>query len=117
MVGQKSTLVRKKISERHIHFEHPKIIELNKIISQSSYTTNGEQFIVVKGIDNSTILLDGLTTEMVKVKALTNVLIKPKQGKIDEVYDEIIINNKACVEFRFLNDNWYITSSDGVKFD
>ena len=117
MIGQKSTLVRKQISDRHVHFGHSKVVSTNKVISQDTYTTNGEEFIVVKNVDKCIVTLDESTTENIKIKSLTNVLIKPKQGKIDEEYDEILINNRACVELFYFNGNWYITSSDGIKLD
>ena len=50
------------------------------------------------------------------IKALTTVLIKPDRNKIDEEYDEVEINKGACVEFFFMGGNWYILSSDGLKF-
>lgn len=117
MIGQKSTLVRKKISDRHIHFEPAKVTELNKIISLSNYTTSGEEFIVVKDVNSCLLMLDGSTTVKIKIKSLTDTTIKPIQGKIDEYYDEILINNRACIELVFLKGNWYITSSDGIKLD
>jgi hypothetical protein len=46
---------------------------------------------------------------------MTEVLIKPDINKIDEDYDEILIERGACVEFRFCAGNWYIISSDGLK--
>ena len=33
----------------------------------------------------------------------------------DEDYDEIIADQYACIEFRFVGGNWYILSSDGLK--
>jgi len=117
MIGQKSTLVRKKISDRHIHFEPMVITELKKTISVPNYTTKGEEFIVVKGVDFCVLILDGETTSEIKIKSLTDTIIKSKQGSIDEYYDEILINNRACIELIFLNGYWYITSSDGIKLD
>ena len=46
---------------------------------------------------------------------MTKVLIIPDMGKIDEEYDEILIDKGACVEFRFCAGTWYIMSSDGLK--
>jgi hypothetical protein len=46
---------------------------------------------------------------------MTKVLIIPDIGKIDEEYDEILIDKGACVEFRFCAGVWYIISSDGLK--
>jgi hypothetical protein len=117
MIGQKSTLVRKKISDRHIHFELAKVIELKRVISLPKYITNGEEFLVVKDVESCELILDGTTTSEIKIKSLTDTIIKSKQGRIDEYYDEILINNRACIELIFLNGNWYITSSDGIKLD
>jgi hypothetical protein len=117
MIGQKSTLLRKKISDRHIHFEPIKLVDLRKIVSSNKFTTNGEEFIVVKDVDSCTLILDGETTSDIRIKSLTETIIKSKQGRIDEYYDEIVINNRACIELIFLNGNWYISSSDGIKLD
>lgn len=117
MTGQKSTLVRKKISDRHIHFDVVRPTDLRKVVSSSSYITKGEELIIVKDVDSCTIILDGYNTSDIKIKSLTETIIKSKQGLIDEYYNEIVINNRACIELSFLNGNWYITSSDGIKLD
>jgi hypothetical protein len=62
-------------------------------------------------------VLDSTTTTYIKIKALTNVIIIPFIGKIDEEYDEILINKGACVEFYNVEGNWYILSSDGIKLE
>jgi hypothetical protein len=46
---------------------------------------------------------------------MTNVLILPDINSIDEEWDEISIEKGACVEFVFINQTWYILSSDGLK--
>jgi len=46
---------------------------------------------------------------------MTNVLILPDINSIDEEWDEISIEKGACVEFVFINQHWYILSSDGLK--
>ena len=46
---------------------------------------------------------------------MTHLTIKPDLGKIDEEYDEIVMDRFACVEFRFVGGTWYILSSDGLK--
>jgi hypothetical protein len=33
----------------------------------------------------------------------------------DEEWDEIALDKGSCVEFIFINQNWYILSSDGLK--
>ncbi len=85
------------------------------IVSENEYSTTGEECIVVKSIPCS-ILLDNKTTEHVVIKCLTQTTIKPNIGKIDEEYDEIVADKGACIEFRCIEGNWYILSSDGLKF-
>jgi len=85
------------------------------IVSETNYSTNGEECIVVKSVPQSIIILDSKTTEHTVIKCLTQVTIKPNFGKIDEEYDEIVADKGACIEFRFCEGNWYILSSDGLK--
>jgi hypothetical protein len=85
------------------------------IVSETEYTTNGESCIVIKGVLESTIILDSKTTDHIVVKSMTRLTIKPDIGKIDEDYDEIVADKYACIEFRFMGGNWYILSSDGLK--
>lgn len=96
--------------------ELPKPI-MKKIITSPEYITNGEILIVVKDTDTCNITLDNNTTEHIIIKALTKVFIRPSYGKIDEFYDEILIDWGACVEFYLLEDNWFIVSSDGLKLE
>jgi hypothetical protein len=86
------------------------------LISEPSYVTNGEYAIVVKTVDYCELTLNSKTTDHVVIKALTTVLIKPDRNKIDEEYDEVEINKGACIELFFMGGNWYILSSDGLKF-
>lgn len=85
------------------------------VISEDSYSTNGEGLIVIKDIGFCKIKLNSSTTDHIRVKSLTNTLIIPDFGKIDCVYDEITLNSESCAEFYFVLGNWYITSSDGLK--
>jgi hypothetical protein len=85
------------------------------VISEHTYTTNGESLIIVKDVDKCEILLESTTTEHIIIKTLTKCLIKTTQGHIDEEYEEILIDKGACVEFYFALGNWYIVSSDGLK--
>jgi hypothetical protein len=85
------------------------------IVSEPQYITNGEYAIVIRGVDNCILKLNSLTTDRVKIKAMTNVLILPDINSIDEEWDEISIEKGACVEFVFINQSWYILSSDGLK--
>jgi len=107
-------VVRTIPSERIINGKILKTSEVSTV-SESFYKTNGEACVIVRGIDESEIVLDSRSTDHVVVKAMTRVLVKPDVGKIDEDYDEILLDKYACVEFRFVIDNWYILSSDGLK--
>jgi hypothetical protein len=91
--------------------------ELIKFVDTTEYRTKGESIIIVRNTPSSKILLDSTTTTYIKIKALTNVIIIPFIGKIDEEYDEILINKGACVEFYNVEGNWYILSSDGIKLE
>jgi hypothetical protein len=85
------------------------------VVSESDYKTNGESCIIVRGVSESVITLNSKTTDHVVVKSMTKITIKPDFGKIDEDYDEIVADQYACIEFRFVGGNWYILSSDGLK--
>lgn len=91
--------------------------KVKKIINIPNYTTNGEYLLIVKDIDKCEIILDGDTTESIKIKVLTKTTITSKNSLIDEQYDEIEIDNGACVELEYYKDEWYIISSDGMKLD
>jgi aspartate/glutamate racemase len=88
-----------------------------QIVTTPEYRTNGEEFILVKEVPNSKIILDQSNTEHIVIKALTKVLIVPFMGLIDEQYDEILIDKGAAVEFFRVDGNWYILSSDGLKLE
>jgi hypothetical protein len=85
------------------------------VVSELDYRTNGESCIIVRGVSQSVITLDSRTTDHVVIKSMTKVTIKPDTGKIDEDYDELVADQYACIEFRFVGGNWYILSSDGLK--
>ena len=85
------------------------------VVSETDYKTNGEYAIIITGVSNCKLKLDSTTTDRVKIKAMTNVLILPDINSIDEEWDEISLEKGACVEFVFINKNWYILSSDGLK--
>ena len=88
-----------------------------QIVTIPEYRTSGEEFILVKGVPNSKIILDQSNTEHIVIKALTKVLIVPFMGLIDEQYDEILVDRGAAVEFFRVDGNWYILSSDGLKLE
>ena len=86
------------------------------IVTNESYTTNGENALIIKGIENCTIYLDSTTTDHIVIKSLTNVLVKSNK-LIDEEFNEVELTKGSCVEFMFIGSFWYILSSDGLKDD
>lgn len=92
------------------------IIETSEsaIVSNSTYKTNGEYVIVVKGVNFCEIILDNKTTDHVVIKSLTNVIVK-SESLIDEEFNEVELTRGSCVEFKYIGNNWYILSSDGLK--
>ena len=125
----KSTLVRKKIGDKTYNFNNHKEIEyvekliplvpefLKKVVTESSYKTNGEDLILIKNTEHCNLVLDNSKSDHLIIKSLTNVTITPSIGKIDEYYDELNISKGACVEMVLIENNWYIISSDGIKLD
>lgn len=85
------------------------------VSSEPLYETNGESFLILRDIESCKVKLNSSTTDHITIKALTKVLIIPDINKIDEEYDEIMIDKGACVEFYFGFGAWYIVSSDGLK--
>ena len=76
------------------------------VVSEPEYKTTGEYAIIITGVPNCKLKLDSTTTDRVKIKAMTNVLILPDINSIDEEWDEISLEKGACVEFVFINKNW-----------
>jgi len=125
----KSTLVRKKIGDKTYNIKQHKEIEyvekliplvpefLKKVVTESSYKTNGEDLILIKNTEHCNLVLDNSKSDHLIIKSLTNVTITPSIGKIDEYYDELNISKGACVEMVLIENNWYIISSDGIKLD
>ena len=87
----------------------------NALVSETQFRTKGEGTVVIKDVEFSKVILDHSSTDHIVIKALTKVLILPSSGRIDEEFDEILIDKGACVEFKFISGNWYILSSDGLK--
>ena len=86
-----------------------------KIVTTPTYITDGEEFIVVKNVSECMVTLNSETTSHIIIKALTKVSITPDRGAIDEDWDVVDIDRGACVEFYYIEGNWYIGSSDGIK--
>jgi len=110
-----NTFNRKEVGEKKYYQFTSK--SNKKVVSESSYLTDGENFILVRGVEDCHIILNNQNTEHIIIKSLTNVKISCSENKIDEEYQEIVINKGACVEFYLLENNWYIVSSDGLKLD
>ena len=87
------------------------------ILDAETYRTNGEELIIVKNVDYSTITLDSYRNQKITIKSLTNCLIIPDQNKIDDEWDEINLSKGSCVTFQFVEDSWYILASDGIKME
>jgi hypothetical protein len=104
------TLPSKRIINGHL-------IETSEIsvVSETEYRTNGESCVIVRSIPFCKLTLDSKTSDHIVIKSMTKLTIVPDWGKIDEEYDELLLDRYACVEFRFVAGNWYILSSDGLK--
>ena len=65
------------------------VIETSEIsiVSEKEYRTNGEECVIVRNVQESTIILDSKTTDHVVIKSMTYLKIKPDICKIDEEYD------------------------------
>ena len=111
IINTETSIVEKEV-EKEV-FVIPKFNK--KIITDSVYTTNGEDFIVLKGSDYCRLILDPKTTTHIIIKSLTNGVIDSNGYRIDEYYDELSIDKGVCVELVFLDEYWYVTSSDGLK--
>lgn len=85
------------------------------VVSDEFYSTMGEQLIVIRDVDHCKIKLDSTTTDKIRIKTLTNCMITPDMGRIDDDWDEISIGRGACVELQNVKGVWYILSSDGLK--
>ena len=108
------SIIRTIPSQRLINGEVINTSEVS-LVSEREYQTNGEECIIVRGVSESVVTLNSKTTDHIVVKAMTMITIKPDMGKIDEDYDEIVMDRYACVEFGFCGGSWYILSSDGLK--
>lgn len=88
------------------------------IVSQNFYSTNGESLIIVRDVDSCKIKLDSTTTtDKIVIKTLTNCVILPDVGRIDDDWDEISVGRGSCIELKNVRGVWYILSSDGLKIE
>ena len=97
--------------------QQPQSNKVKTIVNVPTYTTNGEYLLIVKDVDKCEITLDSSTTESIKIKVLTKTTIIPMNSLIDEQYEEVEIDNGACIELEYYLGGWYIISSDGMKMD
>ena len=86
-------------------FKSNRTVNLNDfktlIVNKDFYSTLGEDLIIVKDVTQSKIKLDSTTTNRIKIKTLTNCVIIPDIGRIDEDWDEIsiVLNYKTSMVF------------------
>lgn len=98
----------------------PKVIietikDISKVVTSPTFTTGEETILIIKNVDECQITLNSQKSNRVVVKSLTTVIVKSDVGQIDEDWDELLLEKGACVQFQFVEGNWYITSSDGLK--
>lgn len=87
----------------------------DKIISELNYKTGDESLLIVRNVEQSEITLNSQINSKITIKSLTSVIVKSDVGSIDEEWDELLLEKGACVQFQFVEGNWYILSSDGLK--
>ena len=90
--------IRKTVMKQNIVIEDKTNYD-NLILFEKNYTTNGEDLIIVKTIGGSEILLNSETTNRVIIKSLVSVLVKPNTGKIDEEWDELLLEKGLVSNF------------------
>jgi len=84
------------------------------IVKSDKYTTTGESIIIVKDVKLCELTLNSMSTKSVKIKALSDTVVKADYS-IDIKYDEIFLGNGASIDLEFVEDGWYVMSSDGLK--
>ena len=121
MINRVNTTERKNVVRYQTQtVVEPKIVietikDLSRVVSTSNYLTDEETILIIKDVDECEVTLNSQKSSRVVVKSLTTVVIKSDVGKIDEDWDELLLEKGACVQFQFVEGNWYITSSDGLK--
>ena len=101
------------VVEPKVIIERP--IEIHKITSEETYVTQKETLLIVKDVEYSEVTLNSSVNTKITIKSLTSVLIKSDIGLIDGEWDELLLEKGACVQFQFVEGDWYILSSDGLK--
>jgi len=89
---------RKNVIKYQTSIDIPKENDKALIISKEQYMTNDETLLIVRSVNNSEVTLNSNITKRIVIKSLTSVLEKG-----------------SCVQFQFVQGNWYILSSDGLK--
>ena len=84
-----------------------------KIIT-TDYTTNNEDYIIVKG-ENTTITLTGNEGYKVYIKSMVECVVTTSNGLIDDSWESLELGPESCIELLFTKNSWYILSSDGIK--
>ena len=112
-ISQRKNVVR---YQTHVVIPSKKVVT-EKVVKEENYTTGEEMLVIVKDIESSEIMLNSELNQSVIIKSLTTTLIKPDLGKIDEEWDELQLDKGACVHLSFVEGNWYIISSDGLKLN
>ena len=121
MINRVNTTERKNVVRYQTQtVVEPKVVietikDLSKVVSTSNYLTDEETVLIIKNVDECEVTLNSQKSSRVVVKSLTTVVVKSDVGKIDEDWDELLLEKGACVQFQFVEGNWYITSSDGLK--
>jgi hypothetical protein len=121
MINRVNTTERKNVVRYQTQtVVEPKVVietikDLSKVVSTPNYLTGEETILIIKNVDECEVTLNSQKSSRVVVKSLTTVVVKSDVGKIDEDWDELLLEKGACVQFQFVEGNWYITSSDGLK--
>ena len=94
----------------------PTIIHLNNVSEEPIIDEKiDEMIIIVRDVEDNKITLESSKHKFIIIKSLIDSTILPDINKIDEEWDELLLNKGACVHLQFIEDTWYILSSDGFK--
>jgi len=115
--NMKNTGIHRKTIGQKIRYGGNVVDSVIKVVTEQNYRTGSENIILVKSVDNCEIILDPTNINHLIIKSLTNTLLKPSVGEIDEYYNELLMEKGSCVELLFIDSFWYIISSDGLKFN
>ena len=121
MINRVNTTERKNVVRYQTQtVVEPKVIietikDLSRVVSTSNYLTDEETILIIKDVNECEVTLNSQKSSRVVVKSLTTVVVKSDVGKIDEDWDELLLEKGACVQFQFVEGSWYILSSDGLK--